>query len=135
MEIKKNKNILDNINYNLLNHLCFSYNLKIDIEEEFLKLNLNKSSEINFGLFENEELFYDIQILKLKEDFIISQFKFYNGFNLRNLLILIQYMLKILDNYDNIYKNYIFKISLSNILDFISGNHNDRLIDTFDYFF
>ena len=32
-------------------------------------------------------------------------------------------------------KNYIFKISLSNNLDFISGNHNDRLIDTFDYFF
>ena len=44
-------------------------------------------------------------------------------------------MLKILDNYDNVHKNYIFKISLSNILDFISGNHNDRLIDTFDYFF
>ena len=63
MEIKKNKNILDNINYNLLNHLCFSYSLKIDIEEEFLKLNLNKSSEINFGLFENEELLYNIQIL------------------------------------------------------------------------
>ena len=33
--------------------------------------------------------------------------------NLRNLLILIQYMLKILDNYDNVHKNYIFKISLS----------------------
>ena len=32
-------------------------------------------------------------------------------------------------------KNNIFKISLSNNLDFISGNHNDRLIDTFDYFF
>ena len=29
--------------------------------------------------------------------------------NLRNLLILIQYMLKILDNYDNVHKNYILK--------------------------
>ena len=37
--------------------------------------------------------------------------------------------------YENVYKNYIFKISLSNILDFISGKHNYRLIDIFVYFF
>ena len=66
MEIKtKIKSILKNINYILLSDLFSDYTLEIDIEEEFHKLNLNKTSEINFGLFENEELFYDIQIQKL----------------------------------------------------------------------
>ena len=72
MEIKtKIKSILKNINYTLLSNLCHHYFLKIYIEEEFHELNLNLSSEVNFRLFENEELFYDIQIQKLKEEFLI----------------------------------------------------------------
>ena len=72
MDIKtKIKSILENINYTLLSNLCHHYVLIIYIEEEFHELNLNLSSEINFRLFENEELFYDIQIQKLKEEFLI----------------------------------------------------------------
>ena len=62
MDIKtKIKSILENINYTLLSNLC----------HHFHELNLNLSSEVNFRLFENEELFYDIQIQKLKEEFLI----------------------------------------------------------------